>query len=163
MYSRVCVCMCVCMCVYMCVYVCVCMCACACVCMCVYMCVCMYVCMCVCVCVCVCVEKGYNWTKQTAVMYKQYVTLNVQLNDTDNDRFTAYCLQSDELQFLNIFCISEVATVRSADLLVILYDQTHSGDRGRQILFRGPYATFGPHDCQPCDRRNEKPIGQQED
>ena len=53
-------------------------------------------------------------------MYKQHVTLNVQLNDTDNDRFTAYCLQSDELQFLNIFSISEVATVRSADLLVIL-------------------------------------------
>jgi len=53
-------------------------------------------------------------------MYKQYVTLNVRLNDADNDRFTAYCLQSDELQFLNIFCVSEVATVRSADLLVIL-------------------------------------------
>jgi len=36
---------------------------------------------------------------------------------TDSDRFTAFCLQSDELQFLNIFSVNEDATVRSADLL----------------------------------------------
>jgi len=52
------------------------------------------------------------------------LTLKVQLNDkavdvlnTESDRLTVCCVESDELQFLNIFFANKYATLISVDQL----------------------------------------------